>query len=376
MDIVPFPLIEIAGPPRERGRAYGEQARERVHRSAALYRERLGQMALGPAQVEALVDSLLPRMQAFDGDYIEEMRGIAEGAAIDFPSIALINARTEVLELAKRAVEARGEPDGCTGAVILPARCAAGRLIHVQNWDWRAECVETSVVLRADYGDGTPAFLTFTEAGGLARHGFNAVGVSITANYLECERDYRQPGVPLALIRRKVLEQRHFALAVRIVATTPKAASNNMVLAWHEGFAVSCECAPDETFMVYPQDDLLVHANHWISPAALAKLKDTGLDDTPDSVYRDWRVRRLLEAHGRILDREAAKAALFDDFATPYSVCRPPRPSQSGNLVATVAMIAMEPAAGLMEVAPLPAVSKTFTTYRLPPSTEFREAAQ
>ena len=35
----------------------------------------------------------------------------------------------------------------------------------------------------------------------------NAAGISITANYLESERDFRQTGVPLALIRRKVLEQ-------------------------------------------------------------------------------------------------------------------------------------------------------------------------
>ena len=42
-------------------------------------------------------------------------------------------------------------------------------------------------------------------------------GIAITANYLECDRDYRQVGVPLALIRRKVLEQEHLALAMRAV---------------------------------------------------------------------------------------------------------------------------------------------------------------
>jgi len=39
-----------------------------------------------------------------------------------------------------------------------------------------------------------PAHLT--EAGGLARSGFNSAGVAITANYLESDRDYRQLGVP------------------------------------------------------------------------------------------------------------------------------------------------------------------------------------
>jgi isopenicillin-N N-acyltransferase-like protein len=56
---------------------------------------------------------------------------------------------------------------------------------------------------------------------------------------------------------------------------------------------------------------------------------------------------------------------LFDDFAYPWSVCRPPRRNLSNNLSATVAMVLMEPASGLMEVAPLPAVNREFTTYRL-----------
>jgi isopenicillin-N N-acyltransferase-like protein len=65
------------------------------------------------------------------------------------------------------------------------------------------------------------------------------------------------------------------------------------------------------------------------------------------------------------LTRESVKAALFDDFATPWSVCRPPRPALNGTLTATVAMIVMEPAAGVMEVAPLPALNRRFVAYRL-----------
>ena len=56
---------------------------------------------------------------------------------------------------------------------------------------------------------------------------------------------------------------------------------------------------------------------------------------------------------------------LFDDFATPWSVCRPPRAGVNGIVTATVAMIVMEPALGVMEVAPLPALDRRFTTYRL-----------
>lgn len=86
----------------------------------------------------------------------------------------------------------------------------------------------------------------------------------------------------------------------------------------------------------------------------------------PESVYRDWRVRKLLDRAGSHLTVDDVKAALFDDFGTPYSVCRPPREGmRDANLSATVAMVVMQPAAGIMEVAPLPALNRTFTRYSL-----------
>jgi isopenicillin-N N-acyltransferase like protein len=63
------------------------------------------------------------------------------------------------------------------------------------------------------------------------------------------------------------------------------------------------------------------------------------------------------------------KAALFDDYESPWSVCRPPRLNTSNNLSASVAMVVMEPALGTMEVAMLPALNREFTTYRLESAT-------
>jgi hypothetical protein len=193
----------------------------------------------------------------------------------------------------------------------------------------------------------------------------NSAGISLTANYLECDRDYTKIGVPLVLIRRKVLEQQHFALALQAVAATPKSCSNNMMIATAQGFGIDFECTTNEAFPVYVgTDNLIVHANHWVSQAALAKLVDTGRANSPDSLYRDYRVRTLLNRKDK-LDRDDLKAALFDDFCAPYSVCRPPRPGSHETQSATVGMVIMEAAAGTMEVAPLPALNRRFTRYSL-----------
>jgi isopenicillin-N N-acyltransferase-like protein len=365
----PCPLVEISGTPRERGRQYGEQAAARIIRGAETYGAQLARDSLSGEALAETVARFVPRIAAFDPTYVDEMRGIAEGAGVRFEDIVLLNARTEILKLARRRAAGAPAPvgdDACTGVVVLPGAAAAGRLIHAQNWDWRAECAETSVVLRIRRADG-PDILTFTEAGGLARSGLNAAGIAITANYLESDRDYVRLGVPLALIRRKILETPHFALALRAAYATPKSASNNLIVSQAGGIAIDLECAPDETFQVLPEHGLLAHANHWRSPVALAKLRDTGIANTPDSLYRDIRVDALLRPMLGRIDRAAVAAALADDWQSPWAVCRPPHPNVSGIVTATVATIVMDPALGEMDVAILPALGGDFVRYTLAP---------
>jgi isopenicillin-N N-acyltransferase-like protein len=363
----PSPLVEVTGSPTERGRQYGEQARDRIRRGIEHYTEQLAGRSLTWDDIGRLALQFEPIIEAFDKSYTEEMRGIAEGAAVDYAGVMMLNARTEILKLGERAAlagKAAVEPDGCTGVVVLPSASADGRVIHAQNWDWKAECAETTVVLKVRRDDG-PDYLTFTEAGALARSGMNAAGISITANYLECDRDYRNLGVPLPFIRRKVLEKALVGEAMHVVYTTAKSCSNNMMISHSGGVAIDFECAPDETFLVMPQGGLLIHANHFQSPVALGKIVEKGVRNMPDSLYRDMRVEELLRPHLGRIRRDEVVHALLDDYQTPWSVCRPPRPSMVNNLTATVATIVMEPEEGRMNVAMLPALYPEFTGYQL-----------
>jgi isopenicillin-N N-acyltransferase-like protein len=362
--IAPFPLIELSGPPEARGEAYGRQAAERIRKGIAHYGQQMQGGGASAARIRELALAFVPRIEAFEPSFVAEMRGIAKGANTDVADIVLLNCRTEVLQLAKRQPTPDPDPDGCTGAILLPEATADGVLVHGQNWDWKKECSETGVVLKIRREDG-PDVLTFVEAGGLSRCGMNAAGIAITANYLRSDRDYRFEGVPLSLLRRKALQQEQLALALQVLYATPKSASNNLMLSQASGFGVDIECAPDESFMLWPERGVLVHANHFVSPVALAKLRDGGVATTPDSVYRDRRVRGLLEPKIGKLTIDDLRAAFFDDWQSPWSVCRPPRKNLEDNLSATVAMILMRPAEGHMEIAPLPALNRQFTRYSL-----------
>lgn len=350
-----FPLIEICGAPFERGKMHGELAENQVRLSAHHYVEQIEKMGLSRADIADMADEFLPKLRDWAPDLVAEMEGISAGAGVPFEHIVLINARTELLQLAKRkSKDIKVPSDGCTGAVIMPAASKTKTLLHGQTWDWKYECIETSLVIRI-LRDNGPDILTFTEAGALVRNGFNSSGTVITGNYLECDRDYKDLGIPLTFIRRKALETDCFATTLKIITTTPKSGSNNMIVSSAEGFAVNLECAPDEVFPIYPKNGLLVHANHWQSEVALGKLKETGFEEVPDSLYRDYRVRELFaEKHGNI--DLGVMGEVFDDrFGSPFSVCRPIVKEDSGNLSATVATVLCDPKNGAMYVTALPA---------------------
>lgn len=361
-------LIEVSGTAEDRARLYGQLAAAQIKRGVAHYSEQLEANGISSDRLDELVALYLPLIEDFDPGYVVEMRQIAAGANVRFSEVVLINARTEILKIASdRGSAARlafKDPDGCTAVVVGPTASASGELIHAHNWDWKLECVETSVVLRVRRDDG-PDYLTFTEAGALARFGLNESGLAISANYLECDRDYQQVGVPLALIRRKVLDQTHTALAVGAIINTPKSGSNNIVLTDREGMALDFECAPDETFLVEPRDGLLVHANHWLSVPAQVKLRDTGGLAFPCSFQRQARATALLEKKVGHITIDDVRGVLLDDYGSPWSLCRPPRPSQFSNLSATVASLIMEPAHGRIAVAIAPARNPEFTSYSL-----------
>jgi isopenicillin-N N-acyltransferase-like protein len=346
-----------------------------------MYAESLLKSGVDWKELERRAEAMVPSIEKFDPAYVEEMRGIAEGANQPFAAVVLMNARTEMVAMARQQQAAQKAadqvPDGCTAALALPEATADGTLLHGQNWDWRAECAETGVVLRIRRDDG-PDILTFTEAGGLARSGLNSAGIGLTANALECDRDYKRgPGVPLPFVRRKVLESAYLAQAVQTIVSTPKLGSNHMAVSHCGGEAFGFECAPDETFWIAPDRGLYVHANHWIADSARAKVKDTGLAETPCSIYRDKRVRDQLAPKRGKLTLEDFRAAFFDDWGSPWSVCRPPRLNTRGVMTATTAMILMRPAEGHLEACPMPSRNRRFTTYTVTPDrTAQRQAAE
>ena len=142
MMIEPFPLIEISGAPYERGVQYGaEGGRSHPQGDFALLRAVEGSVARQTPASPALVAIICPSSRRSSRP-ISRRCAASPRARTCLRRHRAAERAHRVLKLAARpvpgALKTPDEPDGCTGVVVLPEATPAGRLIHAQNWDWKA----------------------------------------------------------------------------------------------------------------------------------------------------------------------------------------------------------------------------------------------
>ena len=117
--ITQFPFVSVSGAPEARGRSYGQQAADRVRKSAAMYGQTLVSLGYDAMARGQLIQGFAREIEQFAPHYLEEMRGIAAGAGVTFEDVVMINARTEVI--AKARAERRRRPSW-SRATAAPAR--------------------------------------------------------------------------------------------------------------------------------------------------------------------------------------------------------------------------------------------------------------
>src|SRR5207249_1408980 len=316
-----IPTIEVSGDRRELGRQHGEAAREQIRESIAYYQQSVKRIT-GLDWTEIRRNA--PRWVAPVEDYLpgisDEVRGIAEGASVEFEDVLALNARGELSTHNPFADDAN---EGCSSFAILPQATGDGHVYCGQNWDWRCETFGTVVLLRITQ-PGKPTIVMQTEAGQVGRHGANSAGIALNANGLGT-RWGKGIGVPQPIIRRKILESSDMQTALRAVFDSSQSLCTNLLIAHRDGFAIDLETTPDRHGWMYPTDGLLVHTNHFIAfvPEQVAATY------RPFSVNSLWRLPRLtagLAAARRATDsagvRGAIQTALRDHFAYPNSVCK------------------------------------------------------
>jgi isopenicillin-N N-acyltransferase like protein len=351
-----IPRVRVHGTSYDRGRQYGMQARARVRRSVQAYQQVFAYYAgwdwptvrRAAAGFEAPIADFRPA-------YLEEMRGIADGAGLDLADVLAINVRTEVMYAAK----ARQAPLACRARPAPPAECSAFAVVQDhpaatligQNWDWLLHSAETLILLEVSQDDG-PDFVTVVEAGLLAKTGMNAAGLGLVTNALVTDADVGAPGLPYHVLLRAVLDCATVTDALMVLQAGERSSSANYLIAHSSGAALDVEAAPGDftrLYPLYPDHGLLLHTNHFLSPGLHPV--DLSLWAMPSSAVRLQRLGAF-GAGGQHRTLDDFRGLLADHADYPYSVCAHPEPGvHPCEQGATIASVLMDLTAGRMWVA-------------------------
>lgn len=290
-----FPVVRASGTHYEVGQAIG------IHRQRAItdilrqHKERFGEN-LGRFLEESA--EFLVQAKTYYPHYIDELRGIADGAQVSFEELFLSNNR--------EVTEPYGDvsPNHCT-IIGIPYR--NGYLLG-HNEDWEPSSLHNLYIFDATI-DGVRIF-------GL-NYANSLFGVSVATNQFglieavnELSHLDTQHGVPKNFIARAILDCKTLEEAEAIVASVPRAAGFNHVVIQGDRLW-NIESSAQEYIIEKIPHQKYVHTNHYVTE--LTRL-DKG---NRESEQRYDKVKRQLDLMGTVEDMKA----LLSDRSEP-PICR------------------------------------------------------
>jgi hypothetical protein len=338
-----FPLVQVSGSARQMGQQHGAQAAPLIQRYlrwieklTGLPRQELGRRAR----------AFLPAIGALSARFIEEVRGLAEGAGISFEEALLCQVRGEAANV---------PAEGCTAFAVTGSATRNGVTLAGQNQDLNPEFADLGIVLHLVPTDGRPRAITFTFAGQLGYMGMNQHGVAHFANAVGgCPWRLGLPHYPL---KRVLLEQPSLHECLEVLRQHRTCSPANMVLCDGAGAIADAEIRSDGMALYAderPQQRL--HTNHYLTP----EYAGFQPDPAPDSVVRLARLRQLVEQAWGALDVEQFQAIMADHVGDPGGICRHGE-GASPPICGSIA----EPARGLFHVRRGHGCLGTWSTYQV-----------
>jgi len=303
-----IPMIEARGTHREVGQQIGQQCQAQIRGILANLRKELPMGATWDAMLHKSRLYLEFSAEVYP-QYIEELEGIAEGADVSFDEV--------FLSMCEELWESTSWQRGCTDMAARGRATVDGSTLIAHTNDLLPQVEEHLVLLKIQV-EGEPEFLGISSGGIAISAGYNAAGISLTGNQVD-NNDIR-PGVPRLLVVRALLASSHLSEALDHCLLSQRASSYNNVVADASGEIYSMEGSATDCEPIYIENDILAHANHYISPSM--RHFEADRSSIGNSILRYNRAMRLLRENYGQLSPDLFKELLADHAGYPTSICK------------------------------------------------------
>ncbi len=277
--------IEIEGTPRQRGRSHGEALRPQIQAIFNYGRESLAKAGGPPLEaIAAAFQAATGHLQAarrWTPDLVEELEGIAEGAAVDPGVLWAFQCQDESYWFNTGQIgrfPRHPHPDRCS-SLGVPTQEGRPTLL-AQNLDTPVLYHGRQTLLHIRYPDSDRQAYVVSEPGLLGICGLNSSPLGVCQNTLAIKLAYDPDGLPAMLVARALIDQADLDSARRFLHTIRHASGINYMLADMDNVE-DYECSTDQVRRLLPANPeaRLAHTNHPLVSQDLLDLAQLA-DDT------------------------------------------------------------------------------------------------
>lgn len=324
-----FKVVECKGTPFEIGCQYGEACRDNIKKSLEINLHGLS-LAYKASKEDIVGNAMkyLSKVQEFDPDLIEMLKGQAAGTGLSFEEVFTLRCMMELMIYYNQVISL------CTSFAATGKATKDGKTILGQTIDWAPET--TLDLLKIHHDNGLVQFaLTI---GGFVEYTLSSAGFGMCAN-ATFGMDYSF-NVPLGCYLPKVMRQQTIGSALEILKGVARGLGYYH-LGSAEGEIVGIETVHDDFEVIRPEQDILIHTNHYITERF--KQRDMANVVVPDSFTRLKKLRDLMDENRGDLTPQIMMDIFSDHENHPHSICSHVDLSRAPMLSATIASFIMVP---------------------------------
>jgi isopenicillin-N N-acyltransferase-like protein len=310
-----FPELTVSGTHYEMGFQIGQQYRDEIKDTVAHY--------MDTTNVEgalAHTEAFIPLINKYYSPYMEEIKGISEGAGITENEALLLHVRWEILDLEKKLKETQG----CTNYGIGSAVTSDGQIYAGINHDTSEWSLNKMILLRMRPNIG-PKILMLAYPGSIALDGMNEYGVCMAGNSIISEHHHL--GIPHALLKRLLLAQKSVEDCIQMT----KGLIKDQAIGFTVNFTV-CDATGDfacleivdgklDVIKPSEQAGYIVHTNHLLTDKEELRCLQGDIGKMSNSEGRFNRFHSLVEKRRGNIDLEYMKTILTDHETHPEGIC-------------------------------------------------------
>jgi hypothetical protein len=320
--------------------------KEEIHHYLKLWKENLHQSY--KMEPDHFIQKFLARtdyvkaMKKWTPDLLEEVRGIADGAGVDFGTM-LVYQWVDEYWVQGEAVAA----EHCSALGVARHRDRPAMI--AQNLDIEGFNDGFQVVLHVKYPNSDLESFVFTPAGLIGANGMNNHAVGICANTL-AQLDNCRDGLPVACVIRGVLAQKTVNDAIAFLQQVKHASGQNYLIGGPE-MPYSFECSAHKVTRFQPKgvDNLVWHTNHPLANddygawyRALLDKNKNGTRSPTDSEIRLSCVSTRLTRRAADVDIDDLKSILKSRDPENHPVCRPLKSKSAAYTFGSLIMVLSE----------------------------------